>query len=73
MRLFGPIHWLILLIELAVFVAGLIATTRILRRMGFSPWWVLLGFVPIANIVGLWMLSTAPWPKLESQTSSDAL
>jgi hypothetical protein len=30
--------------------------------MGFNGWWVLLALVPIANVIGLWMLSQAEWP-----------
>lgn len=35
---------------------------KILSRMGFSGWWILLAFVPIANIIGIWILATKPWP-----------
>ncbi|WP_322994154.1 hypothetical protein [Castellaniella sp.] len=35
---------------------------KILARMGFSGWWVLLAFVPVANIIGIWILATKPWP-----------
>jgi hypothetical protein len=69
MGAFSPVHWLILLIEIALFVAGLIAGARILRRLGFSPWWILLGFVPIANVVGLWVLSQAPWPDVDKRST----
>jgi hypothetical protein len=34
----------------------------ILRRVGFSPWWAILAFVPLANVVGLWVLATTAWP-----------
>lgn len=37
--------------------------SRILKRIGFSGWWVLLSFVPIANIIGLWILATTQWPR----------
>jgi len=46
---------------LALVVAKIVAIIRILRRLGFSPWWVLLAFVPIANVIGLWNLSKMPW------------
>ena len=38
---------------------------RILRRLGFSGFWVLLCFVPLGNIVGLWVLATTRWPAVE--------
>jgi hypothetical protein len=59
---YGPFSWLAGLIELALLVVGLMAGYRILSRMGFNGWWVLLAVVPIANVVGLWMLSQAVWP-----------
>jgi uncharacterized membrane protein YhaH (DUF805 family) len=59
----------VVLIELALFVAALIASARILRRLGYSPWWVLLGFVPIANVVGLWTLSKASWPDVDKRST----
>jgi uncharacterized membrane protein YhaH (DUF805 family) len=64
---FSPIHWLILVVELVLFVAGLVAIVRILRRLGYSGWWVLLLFVPIANIIGVWNLSKADWPAVSAR------
>lgn len=36
---------------------------RILNRIGFSNWWLLLFLVPGAPILGLWLLAYAKWPK----------
>jgi hypothetical protein len=55
---FSPFHWLVVLI----IVGLLIPIQRILRRAGFSGWWCLLFFIPIANFVGLWMLAFKRWP-----------
>lgn len=35
---------------------------RILSRLGFSPWWSLLAFVPVVNLVALWRLAFIKWP-----------
>ena len=59
---YGPFSWVAGLIELALLVLCLMAGYRILTRMGFNGWWVLLVLVPIANVIGLWMLSQAEWP-----------
>ena len=69
MGVFSPIHSLIFLIELVIFIVGLVAGGRILRRLGYSPWWVLLALVPIANVVGLWMLSSAVWPNVTNKAA----
>jgi len=34
----------------------------ILKKMGYSGWWVLLNYVPFGTIIGLWILATANWP-----------
>jgi hypothetical protein len=58
METFSPIHWIILLTVLAIvgYPVG-----RILSRLGFSPWWALLWFVPLANLIGLWVLAFSRW------------
>ena len=58
MDAFSPLHWIILLAVLAIvgYPVG-----RILGRLGFSPWWALLWFVPLANLVGLWVLAFSRW------------
>ncbi|AJP57053.1 hypothetical protein UC34_08665 [Pandoraea vervacti] len=35
---------------------------RILTRLGYSPWLTVLVFIPIVNIISLWLLSYANWP-----------
>jgi RsiW-degrading membrane proteinase PrsW (M82 family) len=34
----------------------------ILRKMGYSGWWVLVNYLPLGTIIGLWLLATANWP-----------
>lgn len=53
-------HWLIVLIYL--FLLGY-PVTRILRRLGYSAWWVIIAFIPLANLIGLWFLSFVRWPR----------
>jgi hypothetical protein len=37
---------------------------RVVSRLGFSPWLGLLVFVPIVNIIALWLFAYASWPAL---------
>lgn len=47
------------LIELVFAVpAGLV-----LKRIGYSSWWALLCFVPIAALFGLWLVAFVKWPR----------
>ena len=53
-------HWVMFVI-FAVLV--LYPTGRILSRIGFSPFWSILALIPIANLLGLWILALATWPR----------
>ena len=33
----------------------------VLKRTGHSPWWALLCFIPVAAMLGLWVLAFASW------------
>jgi hypothetical protein len=46
--------------KLVVAVAG----TRILRRLGYSGWGIIIGLLPVVNIVGLCYLAFTPWPPM---------
>ncbi|MGI8569352.1 MAG: hypothetical protein ACR2KT_09940 [Methylocella sp.] len=37
---------------------------RILNRVGYSPWWVIIAFIPFVNLIGLWVLSFVHWPRV---------
>lgn len=34
---------------------------RILSRMGYSVWWLLIFVVPLGPIIGLWIIAFANW------------
>ena len=58
MTSFGLAHW--------IFFVGMVALVlypvgRILSRAGFSPFWALIIFVPIANLIGLWAFAFSDW------------
>lgn len=58
--LYGPFHWLVFAVIVALIAYPI---GRILRRIGISPFWSLLVFVPVLNMLGLWILALADWPK----------
>jgi len=53
-----------LIVVLVVVFLLLFPVAKILRKAGYSGWWVLLWFVPIGNIVALWIFAFADWPAL---------
>ena len=53
-------HWILF----AVFAAlVLYPIGRILARIGFSPFWSVIVLIPLANLVGLWIIALSDWPK----------
>ncbi|MBX3598233.1 MAG: hypothetical protein KF874_11755 [Rhizobiaceae bacterium] len=49
------------------FVAFVLPLILVLRKAGYSGWWILLFFIPLANIIGLWIFATARWPNLRDR------
>ncbi len=61
-------HWLItLVIMLLILLIYIIPVVTILRKAGYSGWWCLIVFVPLVNIVMLWVFAFAAWPNLREQ------
>jgi len=54
-------QWLIILIYIPVLGYPIV---RILNRVGYSPWWAIIAFIPIVNLIGLWVLSFVHWPRI---------
>ncbi len=57
---YGFGHWLIFPLIVA---AVLYPVGRILGRLGLSPFWSVLALFPFLNLVGLWILAFAEWPR----------
>jgi hypothetical protein len=53
------------LIYLGFSVLGIGAAVSIVRKAGYSGWWVLAGFVPLANVVMVFAFAFADWPVLQ--------
>lgn len=55
-----------LLVLLAVYLVILIvmlwAYIRIIRRAGYSGWWILIGMVPLVNVVMFLVFAFKEWP-----------
>jgi hypothetical protein len=53
------------LIYLGFSALGIAAAVNIVRKAGYSGWWVLAGFVPLANVVMVFAFAFADWPVLQ--------
>jgi uncharacterized membrane protein len=52
-------HVLILL-ALAAFFA--VPYAKIAKKAGYSGWWAITAFIPIVNLIMLWVFALARWP-----------
>lgn len=66
--LFPGFFLIILCVAFALhIVLVIIPAFMILRKAGYSGWWVLLNYVPFGMPIGLWILATATWPLEQSR------
>jgi len=57
------------LIVLAITLGMFYPYIRILRRTGLSGWWFLTMFVPIVNLIMIWVFAFARWPAVDRPNS----
>lgn len=56
----STLHWIMFTVVAALI---LYPTGRILGRMGYSPFWAVVTFIPFANLIGLWVVALSAWPR----------
>jgi hypothetical protein len=54
-------------VYIAILVVFLIAYIRIIQKAGYSGWWILIGFVPIVNVVMFLVFAFSRWPVLQER------
>ncbi|MBD3777931.1 MAG: hypothetical protein IE923_01515 [Micrococcales bacterium] len=47
---------------MAVWLIFLIAYIRIIQKAGYSGWWILIGLVPVVNVVMFLVFAYSRWP-----------
>lgn len=58
------------LIYAAITVLMLIGSISIVRKAGYSGWWVLTSFVPLLNVVMFLVFAFSDWPALQATSYS---
>jgi hypothetical protein len=61
----GPDLVILLVVYLAFIALFVVAWVQILSKAGHSGWWVLIGIVPLANIVMFLVFAFSKWPSLQ--------
>jgi hypothetical protein len=63
---FSIAHWLVMILWLVIFV---IPGWRIATKAGYPGALSLLLFVPLVNIIAIWVFAFSKWPVERSNTS----
>lgn len=53
---------------IAVLVAVVMLTLRILQKAGYSAWWCIPSLVPGLNLVLIWVFAYVRWPRLADRS-----
>jgi uncharacterized membrane protein len=48
---------------LMIIIVG-VPVANILHKAGRSRWWTILAFIPLVNLIGLWVFAFTRWPKV---------
>lgn len=65
---YGIGHWSVFIVMVVAFVYPI---GRILRRIGWSPFWSIVALIPLVNLVGLWIVAFADWPDTNAASSAE--
>lgn len=63
---YGLGHWIFFVVMVAVLLYPI---GRILGRIGLSPFWSVLAFIPLVNLIALWVLAFVDWPRKEGSAT----
>lgn len=42
-----------------------VPVANVLHRAGRSRWWLLVAFLPLINLIGLWVFAFSRWPAVD--------
>ncbi|MFT0547836.1 hypothetical protein ACMHYO_16095 [Allopusillimonas ginsengisoli] len=49
---------------LGYLVLIVVPVAMIIGKAGYSRWWAILAFVPLINLIALWLFAFARWPAI---------
>lgn len=58
-------HWVMAIVTpLVLIILVAVPVANVLHRVGRSRWWTFLAFVPLLNLIGLWLFAFTRWPSV---------
>jgi uncharacterized membrane protein YhaH (DUF805 family) len=56
---------IIIVVILIICLIPTLLVIKILHKAGFSGWFSILSFIPIVNLMVLWIFAFMPWPNVD--------
>lgn len=50
---------------IVIWILVLVPNWKIVKRTGISPWWSLIMFIPVVNLIALWRFAYMDWPAVK--------
>lgn len=60
-------HWIFFILSVVIFGVPI---AKILTRAGWSRWWTIVFFVPLLNLIILWVFAFGRWPTVDAPSSN---
>jgi Na+/melibiose symporter-like transporter len=54
---------------IVIFIVLLVPFVKILHRTGHSGWWILRWFIPVVNLIALWIFAFGRWPAVDGRSA----
>jgi hypothetical protein len=59
-------HWVMpIVMPLLFIILVAVPVANVVHRAGRSRWWTILAFVPMLNLLGLWLFAFVRWPNVD--------
>jgi uncharacterized membrane protein YoaK (UPF0700 family) len=59
-------HWVMDIVMPLLFIVIVgVPVANVLHRAGRSRWWTIVAFIPLLNLIGLWVFAFTRWPQVD--------
>jgi hypothetical protein len=59
-------HWVMAIVMPLLFIVIVgVPVANVLHRAGRSRWWTIVAFIPLLNLIGLWVFAFTRWPQVD--------
>lgn len=68
----GGFESVLIIISLVAFILWILLLIKIIKKSGFSGWWVLVTLIPVLNLIFIWVFAFIKWPIENAKTNQES-